>query len=196
MIGISNRSKRSAYPKGISLIMVLLVLVVVSMLGLSSAQIGLLGERSARNDRDQQIAWQAAEAALQDVDIEMSNPNSLRFGYFDRKNLLPFESGCGVNGTKRGLCELKINDSPAWLTVDYLDESSTARTAELGLFTGRPFAAGGAGIQPARKPRYVIEPIPDPSSDVTDPTYLYRVTAMGFGPRADTQVVLQMIYRP
>jgi type IV pilus assembly protein PilX len=191
-----TNSKRRANEKGMSLIMVLLVLVVVSMLGVSSAQIGLLGERSARNDRDQQIAWQAAEAALLDADIEMTSGS--RSTKFDGKNLLPFKSGCGSTGDSLGLCVLNINpdDKPAWLTVDYLAEGNSAPTTELGWFTGRSYAAGSLGIQPAKRPRYVIEPILDPSSDVTDPTYLYRVTAMGFGPSKETQAVLQMTYRP
>ena len=180
--------------------MVLLVLVVVSMLGLSSAQIGLLGERSARNDRDQQIAWQAAEAALLDAEIEMSRDTATRFATFDEQKVSLFLRGCGSTQDSRGLCEVDPNDpKAAWLTVDYLDDnSSSARTTEFGTFTGRLFANGILGIQPVKKPRYVIEPIIDFSSisDPTDPRYLYRVTAMGFGPRVETQAVLQMIYRP
>ncbi len=180
--------------------MVLLVLVVVSMLGLSSAQIGLLGERSARNDRDQQIAWQAAEAALLDADIEMSRPTAPRYATFYEQKTNAFLSGCGSTQDSRGLCSVNPNDQKAaWLTVNYLDDnSSSARTTEFGEFTGRPFANGILGIQPVKKPRYVIEPILDLSlsSNPTDPSHLYRVTAMGFGPRVETQAVLQMIYRP
>jgi len=45
---------------GASLIMVMLILIVVSILGVGAAQIALMSERSARNDRDMQIAWQSA----------------------------------------------------------------------------------------------------------------------------------------
>ncbi|MBC7719609.1 MAG: hypothetical protein H7Z77_07440, partial [Chitinophagaceae bacterium] len=48
--------------QGASLIMVLIVLTVVSLLGVAGIQISMMSERGARNDRDQQIAWQAAEA--------------------------------------------------------------------------------------------------------------------------------------
>jgi len=44
----------------------------------------------------------------------------------------------------------------------------------------------------------VIEPIEDPANrDISGSTtsYIYRVTAMGFGPRADIQGVVQIIYR-
>ena len=57
---------------GASLIMVMMILIVVSLLGVSGAQIGLMSERGARNDRDIQMAWQAAEAALIDAEFDMT----------------------------------------------------------------------------------------------------------------------------
>ena len=59
---IARRSRQAE--AGASLIMVMLILVVVSLLGVGGAQIALMSERGARNDRDQLVAWQAAEAAL------------------------------------------------------------------------------------------------------------------------------------
>lgn len=175
--------------------MVMLILVVVSLLGVGGAQIALMSERGARNDRDQQMAWQAAEAALMDADFEMSYSTSDRIATFDGKNLGVFVAGCGISGDLVGLCALNLTGKPAWLTVDYTDVSNNAPTTAFGTFTNRSFAHGGVGIQPAKAPRYVMEMVSDPSSDPSDPTYLYRVTAMGFGPRADIQAVLQMIYR-
>lgn len=57
--------------RGVSLIVVLLILVVVSILGVSGIQVAMMGERGTRNDRDQQIAWQAAEAALMDAEFDI-----------------------------------------------------------------------------------------------------------------------------
>lgn len=51
---------RSRY-QGFSLVTVMIILVVVSLLGVAASQMVLLGERSARYDRDWQIAFQAAE---------------------------------------------------------------------------------------------------------------------------------------
>ena len=195
-----------AAQRGASLIMVMLVLVVVSLLGVGGAQIALMGERSARNDRDQQVAWQAAEAALIDAEADMidptASPTTTRQAVFDAKNQIAFYSGCGTATSATtvkslGLCALNTDRTtkPAWLTADFTITGSTAMTTEYGQFTGRSFAAGGKGIQPALKPRYVIEVIPDPYGDKSDPKFIYRVTAMGFGPRADIQAVLQMIYR-
>jgi type IV pilus assembly protein PilX len=192
---------------GASLIVVMLILVVVSLLGVGSAQIALMSERGARNDRDQQVAWQAAEAALIDAEIDMIAPPpapippattsafAARKALFDSKTESGFAVGCGTSGNSIGLCDITVSGKPAWLTADFTSTASSAPTTAFGTFTGRTFAAGGAGIQPARAPRYIIELVPDPLGTPSDPTYMYRVTAMGFGPRAEVQAVVQMLYR-
>lgn len=182
---------RASTQRGASLIMVMLILVVVSLLGVGGAQIALMSERGARNDRDLQVAWQAAEAALLDAELDMTNS---RPTIFDGQNASAFIAGCGTSGTSIGLC-VPNTAKPAWRSVDFTNVSTTAPTVEFGHFTHRSFAAGGVGIQPAQKPRYMIELVRDPAAPPTKMTYIYRVTAMGFGPRADIQAVLQMIYR-
>lgn len=186
--------------RGASLIMVLLILIIVSVLGAGGAQIAIMSERGARNDRDQQIAWQAAEAALVDAEIEMYGAGTAtRRATFDSKNQVDFVNGCGTSGTALGLCALNTSGKPAWLLADFTLTGTGAMTVPLGLFTGRTFAAGVpgtiTGIQPSQVPRYVFEMIPDPIGDRSNPTYLYRVTAMGFGPRPDIQSIVQMVYR-
>lgn len=190
---------------GASLIVVLLILIVVSILGVGGAQIALQAEHGARNDRDMQVAWQAAEAALQDAEFDIHGP-----GTSNRSALLgslsstvDFVPECGKasdGANKVGLCALVEKGKPAWLTVNFTTTDATARTVRFGTFTGRSFASGGGtltGVQPFQAPRYVIEPIPDPGNrDLSSSnTYLYRVTAMGFGPRQDIQAVTQIIYR-
>lgn len=180
--------------RGASLIMVMLILIVVSVLGVGSAQISLMSERGSRNERDLQVAWQSAEAALNDAEIEMF-PNGAGTRKSEFSNATSFVQDCGATGNSVGLCTLNLSGKPAWLTADL--EGSGANTVGFGLFTGRTFAAGGLGIQPKQAPRYVIERIPDPGgADMSDPSaVVYRVTAIGFGPRTDIQVVLQMMYR-
>ena len=185
---------------GASLIIVMMILVIVSLLGVGGAQIALMAERGARNDRDMQIAWQAAESASLDAEFEMigSASTSSRKSLFDGKNATPFIAGCGTSGTSIGLCAAVESGKPAWLTVDFDSTASSAPTTAFGAFTGRTFSAGGTGVQPAKAPRYIVEILPDPSGDKTGKTaasYVYRVTSMGFGPRTDTQAVLQIIYR-
>ena len=176
-------------------------MMVVSVLGLGAAQIALMGERSSRNERDQQIAWQAAEAAMIDAELDIflsdSNEVGTRKEIFDGKSAKDFVDGCGTTGNSKGLCAFDAAATkPAWLTVDFSDTDDDAPTVPYGHFTDRSFPSGELGIQPALAPRYLVELLPDPGrTDLTKVTYVYRVTAVGFGPRADTQAVLQMLYR-
>ena len=191
---------------GASLIVVMLILVVVSILGVSGIQVAMMGERGTRNDRDQQVAWQAAEAALMDAEFDIeglpASSTSKRNAIFKSKetDVMQFITDCGTSGQNVGLCSLNATGKPAWLTVDFSTTGTGAPTVEFGTFTGRVFPAGAKGVQPIRPPRYVIEPISDPrfsrtSRPGSDSRYVYRVTAMGFGPNAQTQAVVQMTYR-
>lgn len=195
--------------QGASLIMVMLILIVVTLIGVSAVQISILGERSARNDRDYQVAFQAAEAALLDAEIDMNGPGTAsRQNLFAPGNDVAFIDGCGAgNTTSRGLCALSTTGKPAWLTVNFV--GADAPVATFGDFTARTFDASGAGVKPVARPRYVIEAFPNPevfgnkgssnlnksSEGSRPPSKSYRVTAMGFGPRQDIQVVLQTVFR-
>ena len=182
---------------GASLITVLLILVIVSLIGVGSAQIALMGERGSRSSRDIQVAWQSAEAALIDADIDLYNnvASTSRTRVFDGKTTSSFpSSGCGTSGDSKGLCASVTSGKPNWLIVDF---TGSTDVTTLGDYTGRSFSAGGTGTQPALKPRYVIEPVLAQTGDKAslEQEVVYRVTAMGFGPRTDIQAVLQMLYR-
>lgn len=190
-----------ARQEGMSLLVVLLLLVVVIILGVGSAQIALLAERTARSDRDYQVAWQSAESALADAQFDIEGPGiSLRSSVFSGANQVNFIDGCGPasDPQNRGLCLPSASGKPVWLTADL--SAANAPVTEFGAFTGRTFDAGGTGIRPARKPRYVIEVLPDAQifSDKNigaQTKVVYRVTSLGFGPREEVQAVVQMIFR-
>lgn len=204
LLGCTARNAQS----GLSLVIVMMILVIVSLLGVSASQIALMGERGARNDRDTQLAWQSAEAALVDAEFDIRGTattpaRSLTiFGMAPGGQVDPnqFITDCGGAGTQQGLCNALLADptlKPAWLSVDFTDSSGSAKTVQFGTFTGRSFASGVGGAS-AKAPRYVIEALQDPiGRDRSSPViqYVYRVTAMGFGPRDDIQSVVQMIYR-
>lgn len=191
---------------GISLIIVLLILAMVSMLGVASIQISKTATQSARNERDTQIAWQSAEAALLDAELDIlgkpASSSKKRDHIFLTKNTdtTKFIENCGQSGDSKGLCTFNQDSHPAWLNVDFLEtDSEKIKYAEFGEFTERNFSAGATGIQPAHKPRYIIELIDDPNVEKTQAQqyrkHVFRVTAIGFGPNPNTQVVLQTIYR-
>ena len=199
-IFMSNQSRKlNARYRGFSLVTVMIILVVVSLLGVAASQMVLLGERSARYDRDWQIAFQAAEAALLDAEFDIRGPNtsaSTRVPAFSATSVLGFNAGCGT-GTDRGLCLPTTSGKAVWYGLDFTDESANAKTVQFGEFTGRSLSTGNAGVQSAMRPRYIIEAVPDlnPGGSASVQKVLYRVTAMGFGPRKETQAVVQMYFR-
>lgn len=67
---MKNRSIRTAeFQRGAALMIALVMLLVMSMLGLSSMRGTTLEERMAGNWRDQNLAFQAAEAALREGEV-------------------------------------------------------------------------------------------------------------------------------
>jgi type IV pilus assembly protein PilX len=194
----------STRQRGFSLITTLILLVIVSMLGISASQMVLMSERTSRFDRDSQIAFQAAEAALVDAELDIQGSkdaagnyvvSGLRMDKFEPKNKVDFSTGCGT-GALRGMCaHTEVGQKPVWYQVDFTDESANAKTVKFGEFTGRSFAVGATGIRPEIAPRYIVEVIPDLTFATTTDAVLYRITAMGFGPRKETQVVLQVVFR-
>lgn len=194
--------------RGFSLIVVLLLLVVATVLGVGAAQVSLVNERSARNDRDAEVAFQAAEAALVDAEIDVLGPNEdprQRLCLFNRQDATAFVAGCGGAGEQQGLCTPGEPDTdPAWMATDLSAESG--RSVVYGTFTGQSYfssdAATGSrvGALPARAPRYIVEAVRSrggwqanvlQSASAQGASYIFRVTAIGYGMRDETQVVLQ-----
>jgi type IV pilus assembly protein PilX len=190
--------------RGATLVVTLIILIAVSLMGISTAHIALLGEKSSRNDRDRQIAFQAAEAALLDAELDISGPpdgGRTRSILFASHRTDGFTDGCGagVKNVYLGLCQHGGDQSRiAWLIVDFLDETpATMRTVPYGMFTGQAFQTG-TGMLPAKPPRYIIELIPysraGENAAIEERSYVYRITAVGFGAREGTRVMLQTVY--
>ena len=204
-MNIVGRGSRimSVAQDGLALIIVLLVLIVVLLLATAAAQIAVQGERMSRNDRDRQVAFEAAEAALMDAEMDIeSSPNAAisRSDLFSRHSVegFPVIAGTCVSGAQnrlRGLCRpAAASEPPIWSVLDFSDTADNA-TVAYGEFTGRLFPSGGA--LPVKSPRYIIELLPDRriGESAERDAYLYRITAIGFGASERTQVALQSIYR-
>ena len=191
---------------GATLVTTLLMLIVVLMLGAASAQMALQGEKSSRNDRDHQIAFQAAEAALIDaeMDIEQSpDPVRSRSHVFSVTALQDLDEGaeghCGTgeSNTLLGVCrQLVFASTPAWPRIDFFASGAAMVAVPYGHFTGQSFQTG-VGVMPVLAPRYIIEYMPyrPPGRSAEQLEYVYRITAVGFGVRETTQVALQSFYR-
>jgi type IV pilus assembly protein PilX len=193
--------------QGAALVVVLGMLIIVLLLGTSAAQMALQGEKVARGERDRQIAFQMAEAALLDAetDIEGRPGAPGRSALFAADSALGFVDGCGVGSEDLGLCLPAAQGmAPAWQAIDLADADGDGGTdagkmhfVPYGKFTGATMQTGHAFL-PAKAARYIIELLRSmqPGRDAgTARHYSYRITAIGFGARATTQVVLQSYYR-
>jgi type IV pilus assembly protein PilX len=198
--------------RGMSLMMVLMMLIIITVLGVGAASLSLVNERSARNDRDSEVAFQAAEAALMDAEIDITGPNTngnqRLCSFSDKDDISAFVPSCGGPGGSQGLCTASASGTaPAWLQVDFSVTDGSAKSVALGSFTGQTYMKapiGGGSASTARLPRYVIEAIPDNGGYEADQLasassgkkkFLYRVTAIGYGVRDETQIVLQSTVR-
>ena len=187
-----------ARSRGAALVTALVVLIAVLIVAVSAATAALNAEKSARNERDRHIALQAAEAALADAerDIQALDPASPRAAMFAPGSALGFADGCAKRAKDpgQGLCShVEAPGVPAWISAALADDDAVA----YGTFTGAAMPTG-AGTLPAKPPRYIIElmPFPRAGEDAAQPTAnFYRITAIGFGSRPSTKVVLQSFYR-
>ncbi|CAN7471486.1 pilus assembly protein [Pseudoduganella sp. LjRoot289] len=188
--------------QGVALLVALLMLIAVLLLGASAARVAILGEQAARAERDRYVARQAAEDALADAEKEVIGSaagSPARTALLAAGNGLGFAPGCGqgYDNPRLGLCAQMDGDAaPAWQTVDIGEDGASSRSVPYGRFTGADMETG-QGFLPFRRPRYIIERVPyhPPGEDAGGTHYLYRVTAIGFGAREGTEVVLQGSYR-
>ncbi len=186
--GRPPRAKQS----GVTLVMSLLLLVSVLLLAASAAGLALMGEKAARAERDRHVALQSAEDALMDAEHDIDSAAGERGALLAADE--GFAPGCG-SGAALGLCARAAEgEPPPWQAAD-LEAEGTG--VPFGHFTGAAMETG-EGFLPLKRPRYIIERIAyhSPGAEAgTEPGHYYRVTAVGFGSREGTRVVLQSSYR-
>lgn len=164
------------------LFMIVLTIIVISIAGTTSVE-----ERVARNFRDRDIAFSAAEAALRDAELHLTGSWQWPYAPVD---INAFNSSC-----TGGLCDSLTAQS--WQPVDGLDffsaSGSGANSVRIGAVTGSPAIAG---IVTANQPRYMIETLCSQLGSATAATCnrVYRITAQARGRLDNTRVVLQEIY--
>jgi type IV pilus assembly protein PilX len=191
----SSISRRQS---GAAMIVALMFLVVLTMLGVSALSGTTLEEKMAGSTRDRALAMQAAEAALRDAEKDLNNTNTA-FRVIQTAN---FVAACTA-----GLCLTTCTavDTCAATDMTKLDFSTgTSTSAYYGQFTGDTSFTGSATN--TRLPRYVIELLttavvpgvlnPTPHPTAPNPPYnrLFRITSVGYGKGAGTNVILQEIY--
>jgi Tfp pilus assembly protein PilX len=183
---------------GAVLLTALFLMLAVLVIGVSAARTALNAEKSARHERDRHIALAAAEAALLDAERDVeggADVASVRAALFAPGSSAGFADGCGrgAASVNLGLClPAPAPAAPAWQALDLADASAGAGSVPYGQFSGAAMPVA-SGILPARLPRYIIELAPLAGAMPADGAF-YRITAIGFGSRDTTRVVLQSYY--
>ncbi|HMK84386.1 MAG TPA: PilX N-terminal domain-containing pilus assembly protein [Steroidobacteraceae bacterium] len=175
----SNRRSRQ---RGVVLFVALILLVILSLIGVTAARMQTVEERMARNEDNRQTGAQASEAALRDAE------DGLLSGLYTN-----------FSANANGLYELTPSAGSVVGTFSW--QSPPPNTVMT--YSGPNLSAIPANAQ---LPEYVIESLPPvavpgdsiqqvqyaaPSSPVT----VYRITAYGQGADGTSSTTLQSIYR-
>lgn len=166
--------------QGAVLFVGLIMLIVVTLMGVVAMKSSTLQEKLAAGAMDQNIAFQAAESALRDAEIYINSSLTATSG---------FSAAC-----TSGLCLPSTTPTSDWDAI--IDWSSSALPIIFGAQTAAPAIPGVA-----RQPKYIIELLPDlpPPPGASLKTggsggTAFRITAMGWGKRSTTPVMLQSVY--
>ena len=172
---LSQQPGQAARQRGATLVVALIILVVLTLLGVTAMQGATMQERMAGNVRDVNIAFQATEAALREGEQYLSD--TVVLPAFDGTN---------------GLYPAPNQGDPRPWEVTNFNWDNDARQYE------------GDDLGAAAPPAYVIEELQvSPAGEggeiglgmAVGEDRLYRVTARGVGGNPNTIVILQTIYR-
>ena len=202
------RTARNHDQRGATLVVALILLALMTVMGVFAARSAIFQEKSSANDFDRSLAMQAAEIALRDAEkvIQRLGFNGTPCTgancrpavlYVDGLLTNNFVLNCYNGGPgDKGLCEGDAN-VPATAHIaarPWVDDptiwTDNNRTVPYGTYTGGPPAIANLG-QP---PRYLIEKFTRNYEGVDRP--VYRISALGYGRSANTQVLLQSVFVP
>ena len=172
---MSNRRQR-----GVALFISLVLLLVLTIIGISAVQITSLEERMARNTHDSVMAFQSAESALREAEVWI-NANIVSVAGF-----VP----AGNNGLYQSAA---FGQQENWLIA--------------ATWTGGNSRSAATIVQGvAEQPRYIVEWIATVERDenpgmitssyatLFDRIEIFRITARGVGGTANSTVLLQSTF--
>lgn len=174
--------------RGAVLAIGLLILVVMTLIGVTGMSTSGLQLKMAGNLKDWHVAFQAVEAGLRDGETDIVTTGRVS-GETDM--------GCGATGVTPeydAICGTPAGATQSiWQTIDFRDSASTIKYLLYGAKTGATALSGVVA-----QPRYIIEPVPTSKSGESlrfpKKTKTYRVTAVGYGGTAEANIMAQSTY--
>jgi type IV pilus assembly protein PilX len=172
-----------ARQKGMVLFLGLIFLLILTLIGITVAQLQTAEERMARNDHNHLLAMQAAEAALRDAEFNLNATPCVDFSAANTNGQYQLQTDSG-----------SILDTFNW-------ESHAA--SDITAYAGPALSHAPAS---SRTPEYLIENLPPAAlprdGSISMQTYgnatvrisVCRITAHAFGGDASAQATLQSIY--
>ena len=168
--------------RGVALFISLVLLLVLTIIGVSAVQTTSLEVRMTRNEHDTLLAFQAAESALRDAEAQLETITTTAL-FTDTGNA--------------GLYAVAdIGDPEHWKQADVW---SGTNSVEVNDFV--------ASVEDQPRPRYIIEHVAsvlletnayqqeDPyAAAATDRVEIFRITARGIGGTENARVLLQSSY--
>jgi type IV pilus assembly protein PilX len=178
---------RPIHQQGVVLIVALIFMAVLTILGLSVVLSTTDEEKIARNFRDMDIAFAAAEAGIRGGELRITGTK------FDAAlDRYGFNSTCA-----NGLCDDTLTN--AIDTYDFFGSSAPGKnSATLGTAPSAASAPAIKGV--ATQPRYMIQTacrsVPGESATSATCQTVYKITAKAKGISGNTIVVLQEMFVP
>lgn len=177
--------------QGVTLVISMVLLLVVTLLGITIMNVSTVQEKMAAGTRDKDLAFQAAEMAIRKAEL------AIETSIFGTES---FTDSC-----TDGLCSALTASSAVlrWNNPDFCGtdqdiwQCNKSAVVDLSGLPGDTFS---------KNPRYFIEPVQRLSEDdelmltnigdgnVYDSVLVYRITAIGYGGSSDSKVILQTTY--
>ena len=199
---------------GAILVVTLMFLLVVTMLAITALRVSTSEERMAGNLKDWNIAMQAAEAALRDAEFDVYGVCSVntstctpRSPVVSGATLFGSQSGatapgtCNTSTSYKGAClaPSSVAATPENLNLDIstwqTSGSTTLNPVTYGTYTGAATLPTTGISAVSFQPQYIVEAMSVNSAVFGKATYVYRITARGWGRNPNTYVTLQSIWQ-
>ncbi len=160
--------KKKSSQRGAALVISLIMLLVMTLIGITGMQTTVLEEKMAGNFKDKNVALQAAESALRDAE----------------DNSTGISGHTGMSGScTNGLCYTDANGTSAAVL-----ESNWSKAIPIRGVSPIP------GV--SSQPKYLIDGVKSWSPGGAGWKYMYRITVVAEGNVGTTQAELRGTYYP
>jgi type IV pilus assembly protein PilX len=174
------------HQRGMTLIISLIFLVLLTILGLSVTNTNSVQTRMAANTRQRDLAFQAAEHAMKAVETGFDDPLNAANLYIQNVILLD-PAAATVAKPSYVLLNGETHANDAYYWKETFDWTTTQSTPVTGISSDLAVS----------QPRYTIEQMPKSTcpEDATKTCFYYRVTARGVGSNAAATSVVQTMLK-